>query len=63
MDNFLRYIGATVICLVAMSIPILTTLAVVFDWGFIITFILGLLCGLELLVLFYIVVIYDFEEF
>ena len=40
MDNFLRYIGATVICLVAMSIPILTTLAVVFDWGFIITFIL-----------------------
>lgn len=43
-----RYIGLSVIAIIFLAVPSLFTLAIVFDWGFFLGWLLGALLGIEI---------------
>lgn len=47
MIEFAKYIGFTVIAVIFLAVPSLLTLAIVFDWGFLLGLLLGGLCAVE----------------
>ena len=56
LTKYAKYIGFTVIAIIFLAVPALFTLAIVYDWGFFLGFLLAALSAIEI---FAIVLIFD----